>query len=112
MIVDAGEGVLEIDGDSAGDARDQAEHSPFASGTGQVASGEGRDRGRPVDDGHPSAVDEPAVEGYELTCEVVPVQPGPVGNEKLIARSCRGSGCGRESATAAPAACRASAQAR
>jgi hypothetical protein len=30
-LVDAGEDVLEIGGDSAGDARDQAEHSLFAS---------------------------------------------------------------------------------
>jgi hypothetical protein len=35
VIVDAGEGVLEIDGDSVGDACDQAEHPLFAAGTGQ-----------------------------------------------------------------------------
>jgi hypothetical protein len=32
---------------------------------------------------NPGPVDEPAAEGYELTCEVVPVQPGPVGDKEF-----------------------------
>jgi hypothetical protein len=82
VIVDAGEDVLEIAGDSVGDARDQ-EHSLFASGTGQMAGGEGGDRGCPVDSGHLPAVGEPAAEGDEPGCEVGAVQPGPVGDEEL-----------------------------
>jgi hypothetical protein len=59
-----------------------AEHSLFASGTGQVAGVEGGDRGWPVDDRYWLVVGEAVCDGDELAGEVGPVEPG-LGDEQF-----------------------------
>jgi hypothetical protein len=79
-VVDAGDGVAEIDGNAADEAGRHLEDTPFPSGAGKIAAGQGGGCGVPVDGGHRDAAagavfDEPAG-------EVVATQECPVAGEQ------------------------------
>lgn len=82
MIVEAGEGVAEIDGDSLVQTRRKAQQSLLASGTGKFIGLECGDHCWPVDGRHGSTVDESASGGDESAGEVGPVQPR-LGDEQV-----------------------------
>ena len=74
--VDAGQGVVEADEGSAGDAGGQEEHSPFSSAGGELAGVEGGDGGFPVGAGEQGdAVADAGAGSDEPAGEVGSVQP-------------------------------------
>jgi hypothetical protein len=79
-VIEAGDGVAQVDRDAAGEAGRQLEDTPFPAGAGQLAGMQGGGRGVPVDGGHrgPAAgavLDEPGG-------EVVASQEGALGDEQ------------------------------
>lgn len=81
MAVEAGDGVLEVDGYPVGQACRDPQHSLFASGAGQ-AGAQGADHGEPVDGGCWLPAVSAAVDADELAGEVGPVQPA-LGDEEF-----------------------------
>src|SRR5216683_7882111 len=78
-LVDAGQGVVETDGDSAGDACGQEEDAPFAAAGGQFAGVEGGDGCFPVGAGQQGdAVADAGAGGDEPAGEVPAAQPAAV----------------------------------
>jgi len=74
--VDAGQGVVEADEGSAGDAGGQEEHPPFSSAGGEFAGVEGGDGGFPVGAGEQGdAVADAGAGSDEPAGEVGSVQP-------------------------------------
>jgi hypothetical protein len=74
--VDAGQDVVEVDRDSAGDAGGQEEYPAFPSAGWQLASVQGGDGGFPVGGGEQGdAVADTGVGSDEPAGEVVAVQP-------------------------------------
>src|SRR6202042_2382060 len=80
-VVEACDGVPEVDGDAVGQACGDLQHPLLASGAGK-AGVRGGDDGGPVDDGYRLAAAGAAVDGDELAGEVGPLQPG-LGDEEL-----------------------------
>src|SRR6266699_1811478 len=80
-VVDAGEGIPEVDGYAVGQACRDLQHPLLASGTGKARAQRG-DRGGPVDDGRRLSAADSGVDGDEPAGEVGPVQPG-LGDEQL-----------------------------
>jgi len=98
LVVDAGQGVAEADGDSAGDAGGQAEHVAFAASAWQAAGVQGGDRGGPVNAGHEGGTVADAGPGRdEGTGEVDAVQPAAAVDQHADARL-----CGEDAAGAGP----------
>jgi hypothetical protein len=101
VIVDAGDGVPEVDGESIGKARCHPEHPLLPCGTGKVAGVQGSDRGWPVNDGRCWSVNEAASDADVLAGEVGAVQPG-LGDEQFGGglQAVEALGVGARSATA------------
>ena len=82
-VVDAGQGVVEADRNSAGDAGGQAEHASYSSAAWQLADVGGGDRGFPVGAGHQGDIFTDArAGGDEPAGEVLAVQPAPAVDQK------------------------------
>src|SRR5215467_5323950 len=80
-VVEAGEGVAEIDRDAVGEACRDLQHPLLASGAGK-ARAQGGDHSGPVDHGDRLSAADAGVGGDEPAGEVVPMQPG-LGDEQL-----------------------------
>jgi len=80
-VVEAGDGVPEVNGYAVGQACRNLQHPLLASGAGEPRV-QGGDHGGPVDDGDWLPAANSGVDGDEPAGEVVPVQPG-LGYEKL-----------------------------
>ena len=83
-LVEAGDGVAEIDRDAAGEASGEAQDPPLAAGAGKLACVQGGDRRVPVDGGHlrgPVADAGAALD--EAAGEVVAVQERAVADEQF-----------------------------
>jgi hypothetical protein len=81
VVIEACEGVLEIDGDAVGQACRDLQHPLLASGASETRA-QGCDRSGPVDDGHQLTAADAGMDGDELAGEVIPVQPG-LGDEEF-----------------------------
>ena len=81
--VDAGQGVVEADRGSAGDAGGQEEHPPFPAAGGELAGVQGGDGGFPVDAGEQGdAVADAGADRDEAAGEVLAVQPAAAVDEQ------------------------------
>jgi len=81
-VVDPGDGAAELDGDISGEAGSEPEHPLLPSGAGTLASGQGGDRGFPVDAGQFSAGICDAVRDVDEAPEVLTVRPRAVDEEQ------------------------------
>jgi hypothetical protein len=81
VVVDASDGVPEVDGYTVGQACRDPQHSLFAAGAGQAGAQCG-DRGRPVDGGRWLRAVCAVMDPDELAGEVGPVEPG-LGDEEF-----------------------------
>src|ERR1700678_930189 len=80
LVVEAGEGVLEIDGDAVGQAGGDPQHPLLTPGARKTRSQCG-DHGGPVDHGDLLPAANAGVDRDEAAGEVVPVEPGLVDEE-------------------------------
>ena len=81
--VDAGQGVVEADRGSAGDAGGEEEHPPFSSAGRELGGVQGGDGGFPVDAGEQGgAVADAGADGDEPAGEVLAVQPAAAVDEQ------------------------------
>ena len=84
MLVEAGQGVTEIDWQPGGQAGCEAEDSAFPAGAGQGAGVEGGGGGGPVDCGvRCLAAGKGVLAGGDVAGEVVAVQEGAVADEQF-----------------------------
>jgi hypothetical protein len=93
--VDAGQGVVEADRDSAGDAGGQEKHAPFPAADRQLACVEGGDGGFSVGAGQQGdAVADAGIDGDEPAGEVLAVQPAAAVDQQA-GPGFEGDGCRR-----------------
>src|SRR6266853_4613737 len=82
-VVEAGEGVLEVDGDAVGEGGGQAQDPVLAAAAGELAAVEGGDGFGPADGGHRGAVGDAGEGGDVLGGEAGPGQPVAVADEQV-----------------------------